>query len=140
LPDGAASWCPGWEQSTASGPAARRARIVFLRGSAVPTPASAAVLLVGNLLHPLDGLPVKLFLNGDVRHGRGWRGPVPVLLTRRNPDHVARPNLLDRPTPVLGAPAAGRHDQGLPQGMRVPRGARAGLERDAGADRACRGW
>ena len=41
-------------------------------------------------------LPSSCFLNGDVRHGRGRRGAVPVLLARREPDHVARPDFLDR--------------------------------------------
>src|SRR5438034_10231650 len=42
--------------------------------------ASGLVLLfVADLFHPLDQLPVKLFLDGDVRHGRIRRGAVPVL-------------------------------------------------------------
>src|SRR5437016_9790787 len=32
---------------------------------------SSAVLLVGDVLHPVGGLPVELFLDGDVGHGRG---------------------------------------------------------------------
>ena len=80
------------------------------------------VLLVADLFHPVDGFAVELFLNGDVRHGRGWRGAVPVLLTRREPDHVARPNFLDRPAPALCPAATGRHDQGLAQRMGVPCG------------------
>ena len=27
-----------------------------------------------------------------VRHGRSWRGAMPMLLSRRAPDHIARPN------------------------------------------------
>ena len=53
-------------------------------------------------------------------------------LARREPDHVARPDLLDRATPALGEPGAGRHDQGLTQRVGVPRRARAGLEGDGG--------
>ncbi len=41
---------------------------------------SGLVLLVTDVLHPIDHLAVFLFLDGDVRHGRGWRSPVPVLL------------------------------------------------------------
>ena len=40
----------------------------------------APVLFVTNLFHPVNGLAVELFLNGDVRHGCGRRGAVPVLL------------------------------------------------------------
>src|SRR5438067_4990530 len=74
------------------------------------------VLFVADLLHPVDGLAVELFLDGDVRHGRGCRGAVPMLLTRREPDHVTWPDLLDRAAPALGPAAAGGHDQGLASG------------------------
>jgi hypothetical protein len=53
------------------------------------------------------------FLNGDVRHGRGWRGAVPTFLSRLEPDHVTWSNVLDGTTPVLYPTAASRHDQGL---------------------------
>src|SRR5205807_3569521 len=96
------------------------------------------VLLVTDLLQPVDRLAVELLLNGDVRHGRGRRGAVPVLLARREPDHVPRPDLLDRASPTLHAPAASHHDQSLTQRVGVPCGARAGLERDTGTDRAGR--
>ncbi len=43
------------------------------------------------------------------------------------------PNFLDRPAPALGPAATRRHDQSLPQRMRVPRRPGAGLEGDAGA-------
>jgi hypothetical protein len=36
-----------------------------------------------------------------VRHGCGRRGAVPMLLTRRAPDHVTRPHFLDRASPAL---------------------------------------
>ena len=56
---------------------------------------SALVLLVGHLLQPLHDLAVERFLNRDMRH-RGRRGgAVPMLLARREPDHVAGMNLLD---------------------------------------------
>jgi hypothetical protein len=35
---------------------------------------SPPILLVAHLLHPVDDVPVELFLNGDMRHGRGCRG------------------------------------------------------------------
>jgi hypothetical protein len=59
------------------------------------------VLFVADFFHPVHGLAVELFHDGDVRHGRACRGAVPMLLTRRAPDHVTRPNLLDRASPAL---------------------------------------
>ena len=64
------------------------------------------------------------------RHRRGWRRAVPMLLAGRNPDHVARPDLLYRPAPALCTAAARRHDQRLPQRVRMPGRAGARLERD----------
>src|SRR6266487_2781058 len=84
-------------------------------------PSPGLILLVANLLHPVDGLAVEPLLNGNVRHGGGCRGAVPVLLARREPDHVARPDFLDRAAPALRQAAAGGHDQGLAQRVGVPR-------------------
>src|SRR6266853_806152 len=89
-----------------------------------------------NLFHPLHDLAVEMFLNGEVRDRGAGRGAVPMLLTGRNPDHVTGPNLLDRPSPALRAPSAGRHDQGLAQRVRVPGHPGAGLKRDTGAGHA----
>ena len=61
------------------------------------------------------------------------RSAMPVLLPGREPDHVARPDLLDRSALALHPAAAGGDDQRLAQRMGVPRGARARLEGDAGA-------
>ena len=60
-------------------------------------------------------------------------GSVPVLLAGRKPDHVARPDLLDRPAPALRPAAARRDEQGLAERMRMPRSPRTRLESDAGA-------
>jgi len=76
---------------------------------------SGLVLFVADLFHPVGGLAVETFLNGDMRHSRGWRGAVPVFLTRLEPDHVTWPNVLDRTTPALYPAAASRHDQVLAQ-------------------------
>lgn len=57
---------------------------------------------------------------------------MPVLLAGREPDHVSRPNLLDRLALVLHPAQAGRHVQCLAQRVRVPRGARAWLKGDQG--------
>src|SRR6266568_8893328 len=56
-----------------------------------------------------------------------------MFLARREPDDIARSDLLDRPALALRKAAAGSHDQCLSQRMRVPGRARAGLECDAGA-------
>src|SRR5690349_15525077 len=76
-------------------------------------PASGSVLFVADRLHPFDHLTVEALLDGDVRHGRGRRRPVPVLLARRKPDDVAGMDLLDRPAPPLREAGAGGHDQRL---------------------------
>ena len=62
-------------------------------------PRSAPVLLVAHLLHPVHNLAVERFLHGDMRHCRGRRRAVPVLLAGRKPDHIAGPDLLDRTAP-----------------------------------------
>src|SRR3954454_1667646 len=93
-------------------------------------PWSGPVLLVTDLFHPVDGLAVERFGDRDVCHRRGGSGPVPVLLARLEPDHVARPDHLDRTTLTLHPAAAEGDDQRLPERVRVPRGARAGLEGD----------
>src|ERR687897_2999470 len=96
------------------------------------------VLLVADLFHPVDDLAVQRLLNGDMRHrGRG-RCAMPVLLTRRKPDHIPWVDFLDRAAPSLHPSAAGRDDQGLTEWMGVPCRARARFERDAGATSTCR--
>src|SRR5438046_1114508 len=40
------------------------------------------VLLVADLLHPVDDLAVERFLNGDMGHAGGRHGAVPMLFTR----------------------------------------------------------
>ncbi len=63
---------------------------------------------------------------------------MPMLLARRKPDDIAGANFLDQAALAPGPAAAGYDDQCLTQRMRVPSGAGAGLERDAGADDARR--
>src|SRR5580765_7200315 len=98
------------------------------------------ILFVADFLHPVDRFALEPLLNGDVRHGRCRRSAMPVLLTRREPDHVAGANLLDRATPAPGEPATRRHDQRLAQRMRVPRRSSARFEGDAGADHSRGIW
>src|SRR5258708_532626 len=63
-----------------------------------------------------------------------------MLLNRRTPDHIARPNFLFRATLILHPPTSGGADQGLPERMLVPCCPSAGLERDTDSEHACRSW
>jgi hypothetical protein len=84
---------------------------------------SIAVLRIADLFHPIDGLAIQGFLNGDMRHRRRRRRSMPVFLTRRKPDHVAWIDFLDEATFALRPSAAGRNDNGLTEWMRMPRSA-----------------
>src|SRR5437667_1017789 len=119
-----------WRRSTRRAPSTTLARCADrYRAVASPSPLLAPVmtttfpamllpiLFVADSLHPVSGLAVEPFLDGDVRHGRRRRGAVPVFLARRERDHVAGSNLLDRAAPALRASAARRHDEGLTQGV-----------------------
>src|SRR5437870_7101170 len=86
---------------------------------------------------PVDHLTVLLFLNGDVRHRGRRRSPVPMLLTGGEPDHIARPNFLNRAFPAPCQAAASRDNESLAERMRAPRGPRTRLEGDAGALNKC---
>ena len=101
-------------------------------------PPSALVLFGAFRFHPVNDLAVELFLNGDVRHGCGWRGPVPMFLNRLEPDHVPWSNVLDGTTPALDPATASRHDQRLAQRVAVPCFPSAGFNRDTHPDRTCR--
>src|SRR3954471_10346087 len=100
------------------------------RRSTSSAPASRPVLLVADLLHPVDGLAALLFLDRDVGHAGGGRGAVPVLLAGCEPDHVARPDLFHRYALALRPAAAGGDDQGLAERMGVPGRPRPRLEGD----------
>jgi hypothetical protein len=91
------------------------------------------VLFVTDLFHPIHNFSVELFLNGDVGHGRGRRGPMPVLFAGREPHHITGMNLLDRSAITLSPTTAGRDDERLAERMRVPCSPRARLECYAGA-------
>src|SRR5258708_151134 len=96
------------------------------------------VLFVGDLFHPVNNFAGELFLDGDVGHGCGGCGAVPVLLTGREPDYIAGADFFDWSAPTLGAAAAGGYDEGLTEWVRVPCSTRAGLEGYAGALDECR--
>src|SRR5207249_7789933 len=98
------------------------------------------VLLIAHFFHPIDDFPVQRLLNGNVSHCGRRRSAVPMLLVRRKPDHITRPDFLDRPAPTLRPPNARRDDQRLTEWMRVPCGASTRLERDACAANTCRVW
>jgi hypothetical protein len=76
-------------------------------------------LFVADLLHPIHGLAVALFLDGDVRDGRSRRGAMPMLFARWEPDHVTRPDFLDRSPRALRPAATGGDDNGLTQRVGV---------------------
>ena len=95
------------------------------------------VLFVADLFHPLDDLAIERFLNGDVGHGCCRRSPMPVLQSWREPDHITVPDLLDRAALALRPTNTGCDNQRLTERMRVPRGARTRLERDARAGGPC---
>src|SRR6187401_212991 len=78
------------------------------------------------MFQPVHRLAVELLLDCDVGHRRRRRRPVPVLFAWREPNDVTGPNLLDRPTPTLGAANAGCHDQRLAERVGVPRRPRPG--------------
>jgi hypothetical protein len=64
---------------------------------------SGLALCVGDLLHPNGRLAVELLHYGDVCHGCGRRGAVPMLLAWREPDYIPRPNPLNRAAPGADA-------------------------------------
>src|ERR1051326_7642781 len=99
---------------------------------------SDLVLLVTDVFHPVHHLTVFLFLDSDVRHGRGGCSAVPVLLAGREPNHVTGSDFFNRPSPALRATAACRDDQSLAQRMRVPGGPRSRFKSYAGALNKCR--
>src|SRR5438876_3011132 len=83
----------------------------------------APILFFAHLFHPIDHLAVQRFLNSDMRHRGCWRGAVPMLLTRRKPNDIARPDFLDWFAPTLRPSEAGRDDQCLTEWMCMPGGA-----------------
>lgn len=96
------------------------------------------VLLVRDLFHPIDDFAVEPFLKGDVRHRRRRGSPVPVLLTRREPYHITRSNLLDWAAFTLDPTAPCRYDKRLTEWMRMPGGPGTRLEGYAGSRDECR--
>src|SRR2546425_1416919 len=92
-------------------PSAETSRLLLPSLRRCIAPPDVFVLCVADLLHPVHGFAIELFLNGRVRHGGRCRGAVPVLLAGRNPDHITGANLLDGPSPALRAAGASPGDQ-----------------------------
>src|SRR5260221_13591275 len=90
----------------------------------------AEVLFVADLFHPVDDLAVELFLNGNMRHGRGRRGTMPMLLAWREPDHIAGMDLLNGTAPAFDPPATARDTQGLAERLGRPPCSISRLQRD----------
>ena len=109
----------------------RAARSDFLT-NATQTGELLAVLLVAYVLKPVDHLTIETFLNGDVGHSCRWRGAMPVLHARREPDHIARMDFFDVAALLLDPAATCRDEERLPQGVRVPCRAGTRLECDTG--------
>src|SRR6266487_3720900 len=97
-----------------------------------------SILLIGNVLHPLDDFTIQRFLNGDVSHCSCRRRAVPMLLVRRKPDYIAWANFLDRSALTLRPAEAGGNYQRLTEWMCMPGGASTRLECDSCATNACR--
>src|SRR5579863_2843124 len=95
------------------------------------------VLFVSYFLQPFDVLAVQRLLDRDVGHGGGGRCPVPMFLSRRASNDVARPDYLFGLAPALRPTETGGDDQGLPARVGMPRGAGTGLESHAGAAEDC---
>ena len=95
------------------------------------------ILFVGDVFHPVDDFAVELFLDGDVGHGGGWGGSVPVFFVGGEPDYVAGAEFFDGAAFTLGAAAASGDYQGLAEGMGVPCGSGSGFEGYAGTCCAC---
>ena len=70
-------------------------------------------LFVADLIHPIDHLTIKLFLNGDMGHGIGCRDVIPMLFTRWKPNRITGTNFIDRAILALCQTATSNHDQDL---------------------------
>src|SRR2546426_7715480 len=84
----------------------------------------AVVLLVGDLFHPCNVFPVDGSRNGDMCHGGGGGGAVPMFYLWRGPEHPSPLFFLSLGPPRLCSGQNTGHHQGLPR-------------RGRGARRAC---
>src|SRR3954471_21490552 len=105
----------------------------FCKASQRRVCAATQIFVVGDVLHPLDGLAVQSFLNSDMGHCGRCRCAMPMPVTWWAPDDVARPDFFDRTTFTLRPADAGSDDQSLTERMLVPGRASPGLERHDGS-------
>jgi hypothetical protein len=92
------------------------------------SPKLFAILLVADLLQPVDVFAIERFRDRDMRHRCRRCGAMPVLLARGKPDDVAGTDFFNRSALTLRPPASSCDDDGLPQRMRVSHGSSARLE------------
>src|SRR3954454_23471843 len=90
------------------------------------------------MFHPIDVLAIERLGDRDVGHCSRRTRAVPMLLARRKPHDIAGPDFLDRPALALHPAEAGGDNERLPERVRMPRGARTGLEGHVSAGRARR--
>lgn len=93
-----------------------------------PVTSLPGVLRLRDRLPPGNSLAALGFSDGDMGHAVVGRGTMPVTGVRRNPDSVARSDLLSRAAFLLHVSGACGDDQHLPQRVGVPSCACAGLE------------
>ena len=71
------------------------------------------ILRVGDVLKPVDDFAVEFFLDGDVGHGGGGGGAMPVLFVGGETDDVTGANFFDGAAVALCAAATCGHDERL---------------------------
>ncbi len=98
------------------------------------------VLLVGDVLHPIDDFAVEFFLNGDVAHRR--LGAAPCQCFSPGENQTTSPGRISSigPPSRCTQPQPEGDDQRLTERMRVPGRARARLESDESAGNTSRVW
>ena len=89
---------------------------------------SFLVLLVRDVLHPLDAFAVERFCYSDVRQGGCLGRAVPMFFAGLEPDNVPWTDLLNRAAVAPHSSAARGNDPHLAERMSVPGGSSAWLE------------
>jgi hypothetical protein len=95
-----------------------------------------AILLVGDLLHPVASLTVDLFLNSNMRRAGRCSRAMPMLLAWRDPDYIAGMNLFDGTALLLYPTPTGCDDENLTQWMGILGGASTWFERNTSTARS----
>jgi hypothetical protein len=85
--------------------------------------ALAGVVVVRDMLQPINRRAVELFLDRDMAHRRGRRRAMPMPFAGLEPDDIAGADFLDRLALTLDEPAAGSDDQCLTGLGQFPRSA-----------------